>query len=93
MNASGEITLVAGSNDEVTPHLPEAPEPLSYPNTWPLPFEPCCTTIPPSPAAFEPEANLINLSATSKSVVCWKLAVPATVKFLDTTKSLDTVKS
>ena len=41
----------------------------------------------------------MNLSATSKFVVFWKLAVPATVKlpvitaFLPTVISLDTVKS
>ena len=29
---------------------------------------------------FEPEANNTNLSATSKLVVCWKDAVPCTVK-------------
>jgi hypothetical protein len=36
----------------------------------------CWIAIPPSPAAFEPEAKRINLSATSRSVVCWKEAVP-----------------
>ena len=54
---------------------------------------PCCTTKPPSPTAFEPDANLINLSAISKSVVFWNEAVPWTVKFLLIIASLVTVKS
>ena len=73
------------SYELVTPHLLT---PESKANASPFSSASCCITIPPSPVVVDPEANLINLSATSKSSVCWKLAVPATVRFLLTVKSL-----
>ena len=74
-----------------TPHLSEVAP--SNPNTSPVPSADCCTTIPPSPSAFEPEAKRINLSVTSRLVVCWKDAVPTTVRSFCTTKSLFTCRS
>ena len=51
---------------------PQRVVPESYPNSSPTSWVACCTTIPPSPVAFDPEANNTNLSATSKFEVCWK---------------------
>ena len=53
---------------------------FSNANTSPTFWVPCCTTIPPSPAAVEPDANSTNLSATSRFSVFANDAVPFTVK-------------
>ena len=90
INASGVNVFWEASNEPDTPNLVVAE---SNPNTSPFKAVVCWITIPPSPAEVDPEAILINLSATSKSSVCWKDAVPVTTKFLDTVKSLVTVKS
>ena len=79
MKASGVYAPWSAENDDVTAHL-DAPE--SHPNNSPTFCVACCTTIPPSPVAFEPEANSTNLSATCKLEVFWKDAVPNTVKLL-----------
>ena len=90
MNASGTNVDWEPSNDPVTAHLFVF---SSYAKASPNPWVPCWTTIPPSPGEFDPEANKINLSATSKLVVLWNEAVPNTVKFLDTIKSWPIVTS
>jgi len=90
INASGVNTFCEASNDPEIPNLILAE---SNPKTSPSRALVCCITIPPSPAEVDPEANLINLSATSKSSVCWNEAVPNTVKFLEIVASLVTVKS
>jgi len=90
MYASGVNVFWEASNELLTP---QRVAPLSNPNTSAFKALFCWIAIPPSPAAFEPEAKRINLSATSRSVVLWKEAVPNTVKFLDTTKSRPIVTS
>ena len=84
MKASGAIVEVEPSNHPVTPQRTTC---KSKANASPIPWVPCCTTIPPSPPVFEPEANRIKRSATSKLVVFWKEAVPNTVKLRLTVKS------
>jgi hypothetical protein len=77
INATGANAFCDASNDEVTPHLDW---PLSYPKPSVSVGPVCCIAIPPSPVEVEPDAILMNLSATSKSSVCWNDAVPCTVK-------------
>ena len=84
INASGTIVEVEPLNDPVTPQRTAA---KSKANASPIPWTPCWITIPPSPPVFEPEANKIKRSATSKLVVFWKEAVPNTVKLRLTVKS------
>ena len=66
----------SAANDEVNPQ--RVAEEL-YPNNSPTFCVPCCTTIPPSPVVFEPDANNTKRSDTSKFCVFWNDAVPCTV--------------
>ena len=80
INASGvtgEIPEVVASKPVSIAHLSLD---ASYANNSPIFCVPCCTTIPPSPAESEPEANSTNLSDTNKFSVFWNDAVPLTVK-------------
>ena len=77
MKASGVNADWLAANELVTA---QRLTPLSHPNNSPTFCVACWTTIPPSPVAFEPDANNTNLSATSKLVVCWNEAVPCTIK-------------
>jgi len=77
IKASGVHAEVEASNDDVKAQRVVAE---SYPNNSPVFSVVCCTTIPPSPAVVEPEANSANLSAINKFSCSWKDAVPCTVK-------------
>ena len=85
IKASGVNAEFAELNELVNPHL--SVEVPSKANTSPKFWLACWTTIPPSPAALDPEANKINLSATSKFSVLLKDAVPCTVKLFVITTS------
>ena len=58
---------------------------------FPCASEPLSIIIPPSPAAADPEASTINLSATNNSLVFIVVVVPFTNKLPPTVKLLVTV--